>query len=175
MYYYPIYAGVDPADGMPMWYLPGEDKDVTTMDPSRVTKDFNEAELTQNTGKRRYAPFNGGFSLSGAWKGLSLQADFTYVLGKYMINNDAYFYMNPAANPNDNVHKAASDFWSPNNTDAQYPDWSKGGCFLPAPEEPSNCVLASRALARMDQQCGQGLQNHLYRAQPFHADQLQRY
>ena len=43
-----------------------------------------------------------------------------------MINNDAYFYMNPAANPNDNVHKAASDFWSPNNTDAQYPDWSKG-------------------------------------------------
>ena len=126
MFYSPIYAGVDPEDGMPMWYLPGDDKDVTTMDPTRVTKEFNEAELIQNTGKQRYAPINGGFSLSGAWKGLSLQADFTYVLGKYLINNDAYFYMNPAANPNENVHKAASDFWTPNNTDAQYPDWSKG-------------------------------------------------
>ncbi len=126
MFYSPIYAGVDPEDGMPMWYLPGDDKDVTNMDPTRVTKEFNEAELIQNTGKQRYAPINGGFSLSGAWKGLSLQADFTYVLGKYLINNDAYFYMNPAANPNQNVHKAASDFWTPNNTDAQYPDWSKG-------------------------------------------------
>lgn len=126
MMYAPIYAGVDPADGMPMWYLPGEDKDVTTMDPTRTTKTFNEAELMQNTGKMRYAPINGGFSLSGAWKGLSLQADFSYVLGKYLVNNDAFFYLNPNMAPTENVHKDASDFWTPTNTDAKYPDWSKG-------------------------------------------------
>ena len=126
MYYSPIYAGVDPADGMPMWYLPGEDKDVTTMDPSRVTKEYNESELIQNTGRTRYAPINGGFSIAGAWKGLSIQADFAYVLGKYMFNNDAFFYMNPAMNSTQNTHKAVSDFWTPDNTDAQYPDWSKG-------------------------------------------------
>ena len=126
MYYGPIYAGVDPEDGMPMWYLPGDDKDVTTMDPSRVTKTYNETELTQNTGKTRYAPINGGFSIAGAWKGLSIQADFAYVLGKYMYNNDAYFYLNPAMNSTMNTHKSVSDFWTPDNTDAQYPDWSKG-------------------------------------------------
>lgn len=126
MFYSPIYAGVDPADGMPMWYLPGEDKDVTTMDPTRTTKTYSEAELTQNTGKSRYAPVNGGFSLAGAWKGLSFQADFSYVLGKYLVNNDAYFYLNPNVNTTENVHKAASDFWTPSNTDAKYPDWSKG-------------------------------------------------
>ena len=124
MFYGPIYAGVDPADGAPMWYVPGEDKDVTTM--NETTKNYDEAALTQNTGKRRYAPINGGFSLSGGWKGLSFQADFAYVLGKYLFNNDAYFYLNPNANPTYNVSKAASDFWTPDNTDAQYPDWSKG-------------------------------------------------
>lgn len=123
-FYYPIYAGVDPADGAPMWYLPGDDKDVTTMD--KTTKTYDEASLTQNTGKSMYAPINGGFSLAGGWRGLSFQADFSYVLGKYMINNDAYFYLNPAMNPTYNVSKAASDFWTPDNTDAKYPDWGKG-------------------------------------------------
>ena len=44
------------------------------MDPNRTTKVFDEEGLTQNTGKKRYAPINGGFSLSGGWKGLSVQA-----------------------------------------------------------------------------------------------------
>lgn len=125
MFYAPIYAGVDPADGRMMWYVPGEDKDVTTME--ETTKVFDEASLTQNTGKSRYAPINGGFSFSGGWKGLSVQADFTYVLGKSLLNNDGYFY----GNPNNNVGvvtqiKSMSDFWTPTNTDAKYPDWSNG-------------------------------------------------
>lgn len=124
MFYAPIYAGVDPADGMPMWYVPGEDKDVTTM--NETTKVFDEAALTQNTGKQRYAPITGGFSISGGWKGLSVQADFSYVLGKSLLNNDAYFYLNPAVNSTMNTHKSVSDFWTPDNTDAKYPDWSKG-------------------------------------------------
>lgn len=122
-FYYPIYAGVDPADGMPMWYVPGENKDVTTM--TETTKVYDEQSLIQNTGKIRYAPINGGFSLGAGWKGLSLQADFSYVIGKYLINNDRFFYENPNMNVAYNKHKAISDFWTPDNTDAQYPDWSK--------------------------------------------------
>lgn len=124
--YYPIYAGVDPTDGQPMWYLPGEDKDVTTMDPERVTKTFNEDELIQNTGKQRFAPITGGFTLAGGWRGLSVQADFSYVLGKNMINNDAFFYANPNTAPTENQNKDVADFWTPDNTDAKYPDWSSG-------------------------------------------------
>ena len=124
MFYMPIFAGIDPEDGMPMWYVPGEDPDVTTMD--KTTKVFDDEALTQNTGKKRYAPINGGFSLSGGWKGFSMQADFSYVIGKYLVSNDGYFYGNPANFSTMNTNKAVSDFWTPDNRDAKWPDWSKG-------------------------------------------------
>jgi hypothetical protein len=124
MFYAPIYAGVDPEDGAPMWYVPGENPDETTM--NETTKEFDKESLTQNTGKRYHAPISGGFSLAGGWKGLSVQADFSYVLGKTLINNDSYFYANPNAFAEQNYHKSVGDFWTPTNTDAKYPDWSKG-------------------------------------------------
>jgi hypothetical protein len=124
MFYAPIYAGIDPADGAPMWYLPGENVDETTM--KETTKVFDEASLTQNTGMRYTPPIYGGFSIGGGWRGFSLQADFSYVLGKTLINNDAYFYANPNAFAEQNYHKCVADFWTPENTDAEYPDWSKG-------------------------------------------------
>ena len=125
MYYAPVFAGVDPEDGRQMWYVPGDDVDVHTTD-NGTTKTFNEADLTQNTGKRLHAPVNGGFSFAGGWRGLSLQADFSYVLGKTLINNDKYFYANAFQNTDSTQHKDVQDFWSPDNTDAKYPDWSKG-------------------------------------------------
>ena len=126
MYYYPIYAGVDPEDGQMMWYLPGEDKDVCTMDPERTTKEFNEDELTQNTGIRRHEPISGGFGINAHWKGLSLSADFAFFGKKYLINNDAFFYANPYYFLGYNSTKAVSDFWTPENRNAKYPDWGQG-------------------------------------------------
>lgn len=124
MFYNPIFAGIDPEDGMPMWYVPGDDPDVTTM--NETTKVFDEEALTQNTGKKRFAPINGGFSFSGGWKGFSAQADFSYVIGKYLVSNDEYFYGNPANFSTMNTNKAVSDFWTPDHRDAKWPDWSKG-------------------------------------------------
>ena len=124
MFYAPIYAGIDPEDGAPMWYLPGENVDETTM--NETTKIFDEASLTQNTGKRYTSPIYGGFSVAGGWRGFSLQADFSYVLGKTLINNDSYFYANPNLFAEQNYHKDVADFWTPENRDAKYPDWSKG-------------------------------------------------
>lgn len=129
-FYAPIYAGVDPADGLPMWYLPGENIDEPQMDPEKVTKEFDSATLTQNTGKRLYAPINGGFSFMGGWKGWSLQADFSYVLGKTLINNDMLFYANPNQFTTQNQHKTVSDYWTPENTDAKWPAWDKGVTLL---------------------------------------------
>ena len=125
-FYYPIYAGVNPENGKQQWYVPGENVDVTTMDPNNVTENFDEAGLTQNTGKRLNPPVNGGFNFSGGWRGLSFQADFSYVLGKYLINNDAFFYANPHQNLDCTQHKDVQDFWTPENPDAKYPDWSQG-------------------------------------------------
>ena len=123
MFYYPIYAGVDPEDGKMMWYVPGENPDETR--EVETTKVFDEAGLTQNTGKKRYPPFYGGFSINGGWKGLSIAADFSYVLGKYLINNDAFFYKNPNYFFGYNSHKNVRDFWTPENTGAEYPNWDE--------------------------------------------------
>lgn len=125
MFYCPIFAGIDPADGAPTWYLPGENKDVCTMDPSRVTKKFDEEALTQNTGRKRYAPINGGVNISAGWKGLAIAASFTYVAEKWLANNDNYFYANPSNFNTMTTHKMVSDFWTPDHTDAAWPDWSK--------------------------------------------------
>ena len=122
--YYPIYAGVDPEDGAPMWYVPGDDIDVTTK--QETTKKFDEAALTQNTGYTRHAPFTGGFGLRGAYKGFSFSADFSYVKGKYLINNDAYFYANPFQFATMNTTKSVSDFWTEETPNAKWPDWRKG-------------------------------------------------
>lgn len=126
MFYDVIYAGVDPEDGLPMWYLPGEDKDVCTMDPERVTKEYDADALTQNTGLLRHEPVNGGFGFNARLHNFTLNADFAFVLGKTLINNDMYFYVNPAKFSDSNQIKDVSDFWTPYNTDAKYPDWSKG-------------------------------------------------
>lgn len=124
MYYSPIYAGVNRENGKPQWYVPGENVDITTK--NEVTEEFDEVALTQNTGYVRNAPINGGFSLSGSWRGISLVCDFSYVLGKYMINNDAYFYANPNNFSDNNQHKDISNFWTENNKDAKWPDWRQG-------------------------------------------------
>ena len=91
-----------------------------------TTKVYDEAALTQNTGKKLNPPIYGGFSIGGGWKGLSIQADFSYVLGKTLVNNDAYFYANPVNFAGMNTNKSVADFWTPENTDAKWPDWSKG-------------------------------------------------
>jgi len=124
--YYPIFAGIDPTDGAPTWYVPGPNMDVTTKDPNNVTKNFDEDALMQNTGLALNAPINGGFGLEGGWKFLSFRADFSYVLGKTLINNDAYFYANPYNFSGMNTYKGVSDYWTPYHTDAKWPDWSKG-------------------------------------------------
>ena len=124
MYYTPIYAGVNRDTGVQQWYVPGDDVDVTTTEA--VTEVFDEVALTQNTGIRRNAPIYGGFSMSGAWKSLSFMVDFAYVIGKYMQNNDMFFYANPNRFADNNQHKGISDFWTETNRDAKWPDWRQG-------------------------------------------------
>ena len=91
-FYMPIFAGVDENDGAPMWYKVGYKGEAGyTYNPETMTKDASQIDnLYQDTGKGRFAPHFGGFGVFVAWKGLSLSADFTYVLGKYMVNNDYY-------------------------------------------------------------------------------------
>lgn len=84
-FYQVRFAGVDPQTGAPLYY----DKD------GNMTKKFNEERDAVFTGKKRYAPWTGGFGTNFRYKNVSLIADFAWVAGKYMLINDDYFIANP--------------------------------------------------------------------------------
>ncbi len=119
----PIFAGIDPEDGMAMWYVPGEDRSVTRME--ETTKVFVEADLEQYTGKDRYAPWSGGFGLNGGWRGITLQMDFSFSSGHYMINNDRYFSENPTVFQGFNQSKDVADYWKNPGDVTRFPRWGQ--------------------------------------------------
>lgn len=95
-YYMPVYAGVDKETGEQMWYKKGHKGEPTyTYNPETMTKVFNNDDLEQATGKKMNSPHVGGFGISAAWKGFAVNADFNFMVGKWMTNNDKYFTNNP--------------------------------------------------------------------------------
>jgi TonB-linked SusC/RagA family outer membrane protein len=118
-YFYPLFAGIDPADGAPQWYQPGTDITVTTKDAT--TKTFNSTALEQNLGKVRNSPFAGGFGLNAGWKGIALQSDFAFAMAKYLINNDRYFFENPTAFSGFNQSKRILNYWKAPGDVSEFP------------------------------------------------------
>lgn len=111
MYHYPILKGVNPETGENQWYVPSDNRTVTTTDESRLTSNYNQEALEQNTGHRLNPPINGGFGLTARYKAIALQADFSFSLGRYMINNDKYFLYNPTIYQGDNMSRDIFDYW----------------------------------------------------------------
>lgn len=119
---YPLFAQVNPQTGLPEWYVPATGKIMDTQkDPSKVTTAFSAASLEQNTGIQRYPPFNGGFGLTGGYEGLSLSVDFSFSKGKYLINNDRYFFENPRNFTGYNQWNTVNDFWKQPGDVATFP------------------------------------------------------
>ena len=111
-YFYPIWAGVDPANGDATWYRPNADPNkIVETTKSATTNAFNTAGLQQNTGIKRYAPFNGGFGFSAGVREFSVSADFSYSKGKFMINNDRYFFENPNQFAGFNQSNTVLNYW----------------------------------------------------------------
>lgn len=82
-FYLNRYAGVNPANGEPLWY----DKN------GKVTPEFKESDKVL-VGHSYIAPWQGGFGTTLSWKGVSLGAQFSWVGDRWMINNDRYFEEN---------------------------------------------------------------------------------
>ena len=94
-------AGVDPRDGMQMWY----DKD------GNITKNYSN-DYAVMTGKQRFAPWAGGLQLNFQWKGLYVGADFTWVADKWVFNNDKWFLTNPTLFPMFNKTTDMLNIWT---------------------------------------------------------------
>lgn len=74
------YAGVNPANGDALWYT----KD------GELTNVYNEDDKVL-TGKSYVAPWQGGFGTKVTWKNLTLDAQFSWVADRWVINNDRFF------------------------------------------------------------------------------------
>lgn len=128
-FFYPIQAGVNPETGLMEWYVPGDDITKTNKDPNNVTSVFNATALNQSTGLERYAPFTGGFGLSSGYKGFFLDASFVFNQGKYLINNDMYFFANPYGFAGYNQSKDVLDYWKKPGDIAKYPRYGSTNQF----------------------------------------------
>ena len=123
-YYYPIFKGINTTTGNPEWYQPNSDPNkvtTTQTDDTKVTSTFNATTLLQNTGIKRYAPFAGGFGLSGSYTGFFINADFSFVSGKYLINNDRFFSENPYQFTGFNQSPVVNDYWKQAGDVARFP------------------------------------------------------
>lgn len=74
------YAGVNPVNGDALWY---------TRD-GQVNNVYNEEDKVLS-GKSYMAPWQGGFGTTLSWNGLSLDVQFSWVQGRWMLNNDRWF------------------------------------------------------------------------------------
>lgn len=118
-FYQVKFAGVDPATGKPLWYTP----------EGQITDKYS-SDLAQHTGKSQYAPWAGGLQFDFSWKQFSMQANFTGVFDKYLINNDALFSMIPS------VVGTESNYWK----DLLYNTWTTPGqkAKYPSPQQESS-------------------------------------
>jgi len=83
-YYLPLWAGVDAADGMPMWY--------TDATRAETTKTYSQAAYSL-TGKSALPTGFGSVGTTFSFKGLTLDALFYYSYGNY-IYDPYYQYLN---------------------------------------------------------------------------------
>lgn len=99
-YFYTRWAGVDSRDGYNMWY----DKN------GNLTKNYSDDDAVF-TGKQRYAPWSGGFGTRLNWRGFTVSADFSLILGQYMLNNERWFTENPQFASKDNQTTKMLTMW----------------------------------------------------------------
>jgi len=119
-FYSPIWAGVNPETGAPQWYLPGDDVSKTTKDPNNVTSNYSSA-LSQNLGVNYKPDFIGGFGLRASYKGIAFQADFSFQMNKYLVNNDRYFAENPTRFSSFNQSRDVSNYWKNPGDISEFP------------------------------------------------------
>lgn len=118
------YAGVNPVNGEPLWY----DKD------GNITNEFNESDKVM-TGKNYIAPWQGGFGTTFSWKGLTLNAQFSWVAQRYVINNDRFF---EESNGLVSVYNQSKRLL--------YDRWKKPGDITDIPKHGYTCEFDTRLL-----------------------------
>ena len=114
-FYMKEWAGVNPENGLPLWYL-NEEGDETTSDYNAAAKRFvGSAE----------PKFLGGFGTQFRWKGLDASVAFNYRMGGKVFDTGAKFtgWGMAGRTPLETV---VENSWTPENPHAKYPQFLYG-------------------------------------------------
>lgn len=132
-FWMPVWAGVNPANGNPMWFD----------ENNELTEDYASAEFRTNGTAE--PDFYGGFGTIFSWRGLAVNALFTYSYGNKIYNNASRIYSSDGAFSNINQNRDQLDRWQQpgdiapnprrvtggnNNSNAFSTRWLEDGSFL---------------------------------------------
>ncbi|WBV59585.1 SusC/RagA family TonB-linked outer membrane protein [Chryseobacterium camelliae] len=118
-FYLRKWAGVDPKNGDPLWYLNGVD--------GETTNDYNKAQ--QAVQGSFLSDVFGGFNTSLAYKGFNLDLQFTYGFGGKIFDNwSQYTFSDGQYSINyPGYGDVMGDYWTPENPNASNPKPIYGG------------------------------------------------
>ena len=145
-WYMRIWAGVDPANGDPLWEKIITDADGKTY--LTYTNSYNAATL-QYTGTSSAPKFTGGMLNTFSWKGLSLSAFFNFVKGNQVFNSSRQFFDSDGIYDSYNQMVLADGWsrWSKPGDIATHPKPLLGG--NKAANEPSSRFLEDGSYIRL--------------------------
>ena len=118
-YYLHGWAGVDPANGDPLWYT--DETKTTTTNKIGDTERFYD-------GKSALPKAYGSFGLFGNKGKFTLSVQFNYQFGNYIYDNVARFYhADGRYTPRSTSQYAFENRWTTPGQDALFPQWRWGG------------------------------------------------
>ncbi|MGE8528061.1 MULTISPECIES: SusC/RagA family TonB-linked outer membrane protein [Chryseobacterium] len=117
-FYMRKWAGVDPSNGNPLWYINGVD--------GATTSNYNQAQrAVQGT---RIPKFFGGANTQLAYKGFTLDAQLSFGFGNKIYDSWAnYLFSDGQYTSNYPGYRAQLDYWTPDNPNAMNPKPIEGG------------------------------------------------
>ncbi|WP_282037006.1 SusC/RagA family TonB-linked outer membrane protein [Saccharicrinis aurantiacus] len=105
------WAGVDASNGKGLWYT--ADGGVTNM--------YSDSDRQLMEGKSWMPPVSGGFATSLSYKGWNLNAQFTWMADKWIINSTRYFTESQGVFMSYNQSTEMLDYWKQPGDDAKHP------------------------------------------------------
>ncbi|RYE19953.1 MAG: SusC/RagA family TonB-linked outer membrane protein, partial [Sphingobacteriaceae bacterium] len=116
-FYARVYAGVDPANGDPLWYA----------DSAKGTKTNNYSSAVR-TGVGSASPkYFGGFTNTFSYKGITVEATFYYQVGNLVQDSWGSYYLGAGANATFNKVARILDRWQTPGQITDIPRYVYGG------------------------------------------------
>ena len=111
-FYLKEWAGVNPDNGEPLWYMNQKDENGNTI--KVTTNDYSKANY-YFVNKSSLPKVYGGFNTSFSYKGIELSAMFSYSIGGYVYDRDKIMILHSGSAAGRSWSTEMLDRWTPEN------------------------------------------------------------